>query len=263
MSCSVVAVSGTLQDGFPLRNRLNYYDQSSNVTFEATFLGWGLVRGVKSYFDIKDRTAREYTPLESAVTSVNPALVVTGNRLDANLYALYLVHEKALLCALLGEPRYLSMTPDTVRVDLTADETSHSIKMLFAQAIKDNQFGNSTEVAVLAVVSTYKAESFVENPPLYTKSDGTQVTNFHEGLAKWAGTSDKERGTPSYNQTINEAIRRAEQERAKKREGKDSLYGTTRDTMRLNKVFKYEEFSELARRAGVSLNDADVHTTKM
>jgi len=255
-SCVVVAVSGTLQDGFPLRNRLNYNNQ--NVSVEAKFLGWGLVRGVKSFFDIKEPTAREYT--ETTVTSLNPALVLTGNRLDANQYALYLVHEKALIGALLGEPRYLSIAPDVVKVDLTADETSHNIKMIFGQAIKDNQLGNATEVAVLAVVSTYKAESFVENPILYTKSDGTKVTNFHEGLAKWAGTSDVERGTPAYNQAINKAIRRAEQEIAKGSEGK-GLYGTTKETMRFNKLFNYEEFSELASRAGVSLNNVDVHTS--
>jgi hypothetical protein len=37
--------------------------------------------------------------------------------------------------------------------------------------------------------------NFIENPVLYTKKDGTEVTNFHEGIAKWAATSDQLRGT--------------------------------------------------------------------
>jgi len=132
------------------------------------------------------------------------------------------------------------------------------VKLLFRQAIKDSGLGNTKEVAVTAVVSTYKAANFIENPILYTKPDGTQVTNFHDGLAMWAGTSDKEKGTNSYHQAIDKAIRRAEQEIRKMREqgsqDSDNLYGTEKDTMRFNKVFPSgEEFAKLASRAGVHL----------
>ena len=37
----IVAVSGTLQDGFPLRKNLDYGDR------RAEFIGWGLCRGMK------------------------------------------------------------------------------------------------------------------------------------------------------------------------------------------------------------------------
>lgn len=44
-----------------------------------------------------------------------------GDPKDANVYACFAVSESAALRALLGEPRMLGMTPDTVLVDLNAE----------------------------------------------------------------------------------------------------------------------------------------------
>lgn len=50
----LVGVSGTLQDGFELRNRLDYKGT------KARFVGKALVRGYKAYLDIKPKGWREY-----------------------------------------------------------------------------------------------------------------------------------------------------------------------------------------------------------
>jgi len=141
------------------------------------------------------------------------------------------------------------MTPDAVRVDLTAPETSPNVRKIFTQFIKDQGGQNLSEVAVLTVISTYKAGSFIENPVLFTSKDGTQVTNFHDGLAKWAGTHHSKLGTKEYNEAVSRAIRKAEQ---KQQSAQDQLYGTNKQTLRFNNIVKYDEFSKLAERAGVN-----------
>ena len=119
--------AGCRQEGFPLRKNLDYHDElTGELRHAAEFLGWGLCRGMKSYFDVKDAACREH----GGYTAVNPALVPTNNPLHANISAIYLVHEKAALNALLGEPRLLSMAPDVARVDLTAEETSDAVKQV-------------------------------------------------------------------------------------------------------------------------------------
>ena len=51
-------MSGTIQDGFELRKHIDYLhdngDEEEEV-FNAVFLGWGVVRGVWMYFDVKER----------------------------------------------------------------------------------------------------------------------------------------------------------------------------------------------------------------
>ena len=94
----LLAVSGTLQEGFELRKNLDYPGAP------AVFIGDAVVRGVKAHLDIKDPGCREYAAPPSRAR-VNPACVVTGDRADANLYAVYLVDERAVLRALIGEPR--------------------------------------------------------------------------------------------------------------------------------------------------------------
>jgi len=69
----LVLVSGTLQDGFPLRRNLDAPGAP------AEFVGWALVRGVKMYLDPKPRGCREWVDPESGERQrVNPALVCTG-----------------------------------------------------------------------------------------------------------------------------------------------------------------------------------------
>lgn len=51
----LVGVSGTLQDGFELRDRLDYEGGA-----KARFVGKALVRGYKAYLDVKRQGCREY-----------------------------------------------------------------------------------------------------------------------------------------------------------------------------------------------------------
>jgi len=242
----LLAVSGTLQEGFPLNKHLDHPETKS------IFVGWGLVRGVKSYFDIKTKgVSREFTENDhSKFPTINPCAVVTGNRLHANVYALYMVDVRAALSALCGEPRYLSITPDAVKVDLTAEETSENVKKVMRQYIKENGFSNMDECAVLAVVSVvWRGPTFVENPVLYTKPDGTEVTNFHEGIAKWADTHDSKRGTREYFEAIHKRIDVCEDLFKYTK----PLYGVDSKTARFNQQMDAAEFVSLAKRSGVKL----------
>eukprot|EP01126_Amoeba_proteus_P038912 TRINITY_DN4079_c0_g1_i4.p1 TRINITY_DN4079_c0_g1~~TRINITY_DN4079_c0_g1_i4.p1 ORF type:complete len:278 (+),score=32.48 TRINITY_DN4079_c0_g1_i4:23-856(+) len=246
----IIAVSGTLQDGFPLRPNLDYYNTETNEAFPAKFLGWGLARGVKSYFDIKDKEAREYVKPGEGLARVNPGLVPTGNWEDANVYAIYRVHEEQAMQALLHEPRFLSMTPDLVKIDLEAKETSPKLKNFFKWYIESKGFSNKSEIALTTVISTYKGPSFVENPVLYTSEDGTRVTNFHEGLAKWAGTSDQLRGTPEYYNAIEHAIREAEGQITVQR-----VLGVDHNTAQFNEGYVLADFKRLEEAAGVDFTE--------
>ena len=53
---TLLAVSGTLQEGFELRANLDHPEAP------AVFIGEGVVRGVKAYLDIKEPGCREYRP---------------------------------------------------------------------------------------------------------------------------------------------------------------------------------------------------------
>ena len=52
----LLAVSGTLQDGFALRKNLDGMKEED----KAVFIGFALVRGVKMYFDVKPEGCREH-----------------------------------------------------------------------------------------------------------------------------------------------------------------------------------------------------------
>jgi hypothetical protein len=62
------------------------------------------------------------------------------------------------------------------------------------------------EVGVLAVTASFAAPTFVPSPVLYTKPDGTAVTNFHDSLARWAGVSDSARHTAQWQSAVTAAI---------------------------------------------------------
>ena len=164
MRC-ILAVSGTLQEGFPLRKNLDAPGAP------AVNLGSGLVRGVRSYLDVKERGCREEG------NAPNPACVVTGDAADGNVYELYLVDGAACLGALLGEPRYLAMAPDAVVLDLDAAETCDAVRRLARHVLGD---ASARRCSVLAVVSAAPAQpSFVRTPS--DRSDG--VTAFASGAA--------------------------------------------------------------------------------
>eukprot|EP00232_Nephroselmis_pyriformis_P022388 CAMPEP_0182870740 /NCGR_PEP_ID=MMETSP0034_2-20130328/10707_1 /TAXON_ID=156128 /ORGANISM="Nephroselmis pyriformis, Strain CCMP717" /LENGTH=296 /DNA_ID=CAMNT_0025003253 /DNA_START=65 /DNA_END=955 /DNA_ORIENTATION=+ len=236
----VVAVSGTLQDGFPLRKNLDAPDGA------AVFLGWALVRGVRLHLDPKPRGCREHVPPGAGAQNVNPAAVCTGDSQDANIYACYAVTEGAALKALLGEPRGLGMTPDTVLADLNASETSQDLAAMLRVAAVD-EFGAGADVsraALLTVVAHCVPPGAVPLPPLYTKKDGTRVTSFAPSLEAFAG---KKQGEEGHAAGLQQALRKA-QERAGN-QSEDSCYGVSPGTLRLNKPITLGALRDLGARA--------------
>ena len=61
----------------------------------------------QAYLDVKEEGCREHRCASDGAARVNPANVVTGDRRDANLYAVYLVHEANSLTRTLA----LALTP--------------------------------------------------------------------------------------------------------------------------------------------------------
>ena len=159
----LVAVSGTIQDGFELRKNINYKAEGE-ATVEAVLIGTAVMRGVKMFFDIKDEGCREYDA--KVPHRVNPAMVLTGRWSDANQYALYLVDERAALNALLGEPRLLTMVPDAIRIDLDDKDTSPEVAALARQFIAADGKSNTSQCAVLSVVPCYTSQNFFPAPPM-------------------------------------------------------------------------------------------------
>jgi hypothetical protein len=93
-----------------------------------------------------------------------------------------------------GEPRYLAISPDAVRVDLTASATSPAVKRLLsaaAAALPGAPAGadGPTEASILTVLSTYHAPSFIPLPPMPSQPapEDYVLTSFPEGLAALAG----------------------------------------------------------------------------
>lgn len=91
----IVAVSGTLEEGFPLRPNLDFLTEvnEGNPEVRAIFLGHALVRGLRAFLDIKDSNSREFRDIP-ALNPVNPALVPSGNKFDANISSIYLVDRR-------------------------------------------------------------------------------------------------------------------------------------------------------------------------
>lgn len=251
----IVAVSGTIQDGFELRKNIDYR-ADGEATVEAVFIGYGVARGAKMYFDIKDEGCREFDP--QVPQRVNPAMVLTGDRCDANQYALYLVDERACLNALLGEPRLLTMTPDALRIDLEDERTSPEVRS-FARAVIARDGKNETgQIAVLCVVSCYCSGHFVAAPPMEVRTDGTRLTSFRASLAKFSAMADDiEPGTPEWNRTVAVALAQAREKKPLAAEPvnarDDSLYATDKNTARLSRRMTVAEFNDIATEAGMTL----------
>jgi hypothetical protein len=73
-------------------------------------------------------------------------------------------------------------------IDLNANETSSLVQYIANHEIKKQNKTDHSHVAFPIVTGAwYNADSHVPSPVLYTKEDGTQVTNFAESLATWVG----------------------------------------------------------------------------
>jgi len=246
----ILGVCGTLQDGFPLRPNLDYTDPATGIKYPALFLGWGLIRGLKQYLDIKLPPAREFVP-EPGLAAINPANVATGNRLDATQYAIYLVDDRACMHALAREPRYLAMAPDLTQVDLTAEETSDSIKQLFRYKLHNTpDVTDMNKASIVTVVGAYTGASFVEAPLLYTKPDGTCVTSFAGSLGLWIGLDPSLVGTQQWTDAVEKKTRDTIALFDPDKDG-DDFYGVNVGTARFTDDQSADDFNDWAKSAGL------------
>jgi len=201
ISYVLLAVSGTLEEGFELRRNMDYVGTNGGQQdrVNATFLGKALVRGYKGYLDIKNPNWREYkdttkSPL-SMLKTVNPAILPTGCREHAHRYSIYMVDARQLLHVLGNEPRFLSIAPDMGLVDLTASDewTWPDIKSLAKAYATNSEYSglfsgqiNLNSVAFLTVTSTWhKRDTMVGLPTIYNNHD-MMVTDFPESTALWS-----------------------------------------------------------------------------
>jgi hypothetical protein len=255
----MVAVSGTLEEGFPLRPNLDFVSPLERVN--AVFLGHALIRGLRAKLDMKDPASREFkAPPERA--PVNPALVPTGDALDANISSIYLVDRRQAAKALLNEPRFLSMVPDLAKVDIAAPETDAPLRALLLQAIKETPgVTNTQNVTFLQVITTWDSCHFIPSPVLYTKPDGTRVTDFPNSLAAFASTRDETRTADpdKYYAAVEKAVRSgvastqscSDSAAAAAAKAKaPASYGVDKTTKRMIDIYRPCAFEELAARAG-------------
>lgn len=260
----IVGVSGGLQKNFPEHSKLDYAD--GNELVEAVFLGRGLVRGYKSYLDVMQDDWRQY---DGEAPLINCNVFATGCWHHANEYWMYLVDSRQFLKILMNEPRFLSVTPDLGLVDLVAEETSDVIKHLAKTEIDRQQKGIATEVAFpLVTAAWFQSMAHVPSPVLYTKNDGTQVTNFPQSLAKWAGMdlgdisgvvcqADQEdyENPKDYWEKVRESIRTAEADRRETAKPifdceRKARFGTSKDHARINFAMSPEYAQSLLEGSG-------------
>jgi hypothetical protein len=256
----MVAVSGTLEEGFPLRPNLDYTSPTEMVP--AVFLGRALIRGLRAHLDMKDPASREYkAPPER--NPVNPALIPSGDELDANVSSIYLVDRRQAARALLNEPRFLSMVPDLAKVDLDAEETSPDLRKLLLQSIAETPgITNTKNVTFLQVISVWNSCHFLPSPVLYTKPDGTRVTDFPNSLAKFASTTDATRvSNPSvYEAAVESAVRAGVAQTQDCTDpvafplGSSASYAVDKHTKRMIDAYRPCAFEELATRAGLRID---------
>ncbi|CAM9286802.1 unnamed protein product [Choristocarpus tenellus] len=249
----LVGVSGGLQEGFPARKYLDYRHGMEGEV-KASLIGNALVRGYKAYLDVKQEGWREYIP-EPGQPLVNPVVIPSGCDEHANIYAIYAVDERQLIHALNTEPRLLSMSPDTGLVDLTAEETDQEVKDLARHHAVVEGKTDMDRAAFLLVTGVYYVDTLIETPVVYTKSDGTEITDYPRGIAAWAGTEDIARFDPEDGgRKYWESIRRA----ARAVEGVKSMhpgrpeaydcrvaarYGSGPNTVRMSKTYVACEIS--------------------
>lgn len=188
----VIGVSGGLQDGFPDHVKTDYRSGEPDEV-KAILLGRALVRGTKAYLDVMQPGWRQYTP-EPDQPLINSVNLVSGCAEHANQYWIYAVDSRQALSILNHEPRFLSVTPDTAMVDLTAAETDETVRVWARRQIAKQGKADQDRVALPIVVAVwYNAPSYVPSPPIAVHADGTMVTNFPGSLAKWAGVDDADR----------------------------------------------------------------------
>lgn len=275
----IVGVSGGLQDGFPERPKMNYHDGLEDET-KAVFVGKALVRGYKAFLDVMQPGWRQYIE-EPAQPLINSNVFASGCYEHANEYWVYLIDARQVMAVLNNEPRFLSITPDTGKVDLTAPETSPAVRNLFHSIIQQQGKTDMESVAIPLVTAVwFQYESHVPSPPIQVKEDGTEITNFPESLALWAHVNDHDRTATidCPDQTCSIEARQAEQrywdgirvairaaEASRPTEETNTTYGPPfqcktkvkfgvgNETARINFPFTVDQITTLLQSSGVDL----------
>ena len=120
---------------------------------------------------------------------MNPCLLCTNDLNDGNVYHIFAVTETALCEALCNEPRYLGVTPDCVKIDLYAKETSESVRVAafgegydITDKSKERKDSEGRRYGTMLTVVAYgiPRKRAVEATPGYVKEDGCRVTTFKE-----------------------------------------------------------------------------------
>jgi hypothetical protein len=276
----MVGVSGGLQEGFPEHDRMDYRVGETDEV-PAVFLGRALVRGYKSYLDVMQVHWRQYTP-EPEQPLINPNVIPTGCYHHSNEYWIYLVDLRQFATILLNEPRFLSVSADLGLLDLEAEETGPVVKHIAKHEIAKQHKTDSSYVALPIVTGAwYNPASHVPSPVLYTKEDGTQVTNFPQSLATWAGVinstecsvrSDTEsfdflaegEASQFFFDSIRKAIRYAEAHRPLIEQAmadgppfsceKKARFGVSEDMARINYPFTPQEFQQILQMGGYEID---------
>jgi hypothetical protein len=115
----------------------------------------------------------------------------------------------------------------------------------------------------LQVISTWNSCHFLPSPVLYTKPDGTRVTDFPNSLAAFAATTDAQRiaNPTAYNAAVELAVRAGV---AQTQDCVDvpalpapppsvpTKYGVDKLTKRMIDTYRPCAFEEFAARAGLS-----------
>ena len=194
---------------------------------------------------------------------------------------------RQVMAVLNNEPRFLSITPDTGQLELQAEETFPAVRDFMVNEVKRQNKSDMDHVAVPLVTAVWYHDSHVPSPPIHVHNDGTQVTNFPESLALWAGVSDTDRtaamdskcdakecspqevtavreAEQRYWDGIRKAVRAAEQKRPTKKEMKKHgppykckrtvRFGVSNETARVNYPFSGQQVTASLRNIGYSVD---------
>jgi hypothetical protein len=276
----LLGVSGGLQEGFPEHVRMDYHSGQDDEV-PAVFVGRALVRGYRPYLDVMQRDWRQYTP-EPQKPLINPNVIPTGCYHHANEYWIYLVDTRQFITILMHEPRFLTIAPDLGLVDLSADETGEIVRFVAHHEIQRQNKTDTSYVAFPIVTGAwYNPSSHIPAPVVYTKEDGTQITNFPQSLALWAGViDDTECAVRSSAETfdflapgeasklffdaIRKAIRHAEDNPRSPEQArsdgpamtcqKKARFGVSSEMARINYPFTPEDFEGMLQNGGYQID---------
>jgi hypothetical protein len=146
-----------------------------------------------------------------------------------------------------------------------AAETDPAIRALILRAIEETPgLTNTHQATFLQVIATWHSCHFLPSPVLYTKPDGTRVTDFPHSLASFAKTTDEQRtaNPGAYNAAVEAAVRAGVEatkdcvdtaSSAAAPTAATARYGVDKLTKRMNDTYRPCAFEELAARAGLSI----------